>query len=381
MTSPFQDLADAGVDAIPVYQPGSPIETVARELGFDDPSELDKLASNENALGPSPRAIDAMRAAAADMHRYPDGGTFYLREALGRHLDVAPECILPGNGSNELIELLGHAFLRPGVGLVMAETAFVVYRLVGALFGADVTTVPMRDFTHDLVAMRAAITPDTRLVFISNPNNPTGTMVTPEDIDAFMADLPPHAIVCFDEAYIELVDPSARADVLRYVRDNRRVVVLRTFSKAYGLAGLRLGYAVAPPACIALLQHVRQPFNVNAMAQAAAVAALGDHAHVAATRRLLESEIPYLYAEFDRLGLDYVPATANFVLLKVGAGQRIQAVLKRRGSIVRPMAGYGLPEYVRVTVGTHAENERFVSSLEACLRDDGRVPQSTGGSG
>lgn len=363
----FSVLARDAVSALPVYEPGSPIEDVARDLGFQDASELDKLASNENALGPSPRAIDAMRGQAAGMHRYPDGGAFYLKAGIGRHLDVHPDHILPGNGSNELIELLGHTFLGPGQGIVMADGAFLVYKLVAALFGASVTAVPMTDYTHDLPRMLAAIGRDTRIVFISNPNNPTGTMVDQAAIDAFMADVPDHVVVCFDEAYIELVPDERRPDVLSYVREGRNVVVLRTFSKAYGLAGLRVGYAVAPAECIDLLNHVRQPFNVNAMAQAAALAALDDEEHVCRTRELLAAEFAYLYGEFDRLGLAYVPSEANFMLVRVGEGRAVQERLKRAGAIVRPVDAYGLPDFIRVTVGTHAENERFVRALRSCV--------------
>lgn len=363
----WRDLARPGVESLPNYEPGRPIEEVAREFGIDDPDSIIKLASNENALGPSPLAVAAMRAEAPRMHLYPDGGTFALREALAARLRVSPDCILPGNGSNELLELLGHAFLGPGTSIVMAECAFVVYRLVAACFGATVVAVPMRAFTHDLPAMAAAIRPDTRLVFIGNPNNPTGTRVSPQEIADFMARVPPDVIVCVDEAYVELLQPAEQPDTLRYVREGRKALVLRTFSKTYGLAGLRLGYAVAPPDCIGLLNRVRQPFNVNAMAQAAAIAALGDDDHVARTRRLVADGLVFLERAFKDLGLAVVPACVNFMLVRVGDGRGVFQALMRQGVIVRPMDGYGLPEYVRVTVGTGAENERLVRSLERVL--------------
>ncbi|MBM4144184.1 MAG: histidinol-phosphate transaminase [Lentisphaerae bacterium] len=367
MTLSFERLANPWIARLTPYEPGRPIEEVAREFGIEDVASVVKLASNENALGPSPRAVAAMRRSAREMHRYPDGGAFYLRNALAERLNVPPACILPGNGSNELIELLAHVFLGPETAAVMAERAFVVYRLVAEASRARVIAVPMKDYTHDLDAMRAAITPDTRMVFVGNPNNPTGTMVDGPAIDRFMAGLPDNVIVCFDEAYIELVPPEIAPDTLAFVRKNRPVVVLRTFSKTYGLAGLRVGYAVAPEACVALLDRARQPFNVNAMAQAAALAALGDAEHLARTRRLVRGGLAYLEEEFDRMGLPFVPAVANFILVDVGDGRRVFRQLQERGVIVRPMDGYGLPSHVRVTVGTRAENQRFIEDLRKVL--------------
>ncbi len=363
----FESLAKPWVAALPIYEPGRPIEEVAREMGLD-PDEVVKLASNENALGPSPLAVAAMCAAAASMHRYPDGGAFYLRGALAEHLRVDASSILPGNGSNELLELLGHAFLGPGTGIVMADKAFVVYRLIAALVQAETVAVPMRDLTHDLDAMAAAVTDRTRIVFVGNPNNPTGTMVGQADIDRFMSRVPPSVIVCFDEAYVELLPPERQPDTLRYVRAGRPVIVLRTFSKTYGLAGLRLGYAVAPPECIRLLDRVRQPFNVNAMSMAAALAALKDVAYVRRTRQLVVDELAFFAQAFRRLGLPYVPSVANFILVEVGQGRQVFEALQRAGVIVRPMDGYGLPRHVRITVGTRQEDERCIAALERVLR-------------
>jgi histidinol-phosphate aminotransferase len=363
----FENLANAWIGAVPVYEPGKPIEEVARDLGFDSAGDIVKLASNENSLGPSPRAMAAMQDAASRMHLYPDGGAFYLKQAIAERLGLSAEHVLPGNGSNELIELLAHVFLGPGSGVVAAEFAFVVYRLIAAGFQSELVSVPMQDLTHDLDAMLAAIRDNTRLVFISNPNNPTGTMVDGSAIDAFMEAVPGNVVVCFDEAYIELLPPESQPDVLKYIRDGRNVVVLRTFSKAYGLAGLRIGYALAPPECIALLNHARQPFNVNAMAQAAALAALADEEHVARTLSCVSEGMAYLEGEFARLGLRYVPAVANFVMVEVGDGRGTFERLQRKGVIVRPMDGYGLPQYIRVTIGTMEENRRFVEALAAVL--------------
>jgi len=331
--SNFEKLANRGIDGLMTYEPGRPIEEVARELGFSDISEITKLASNENALGPSPLALEAMAEHAKKMHLYPDGGAYYLKKALAAKLGVEQGQLLIGNGSNELLEFIGHVFLGGESGIVMADCAFVVYKLVAAMFGAPVVTVPMRNLTHDLDAMLAAITPETRVVFVANPNNPTGTIVTQEEIDAFMDRVP-------DD-----------------------VIVLRTFSKTYGLAGLRVGYAVAPKACIKLLNRVRQPFNVNSMALAAAQAAVADDAHVERTRKLVTDGLRQYYVAFEKMGLEYIPSSANFMLVKVGAGRSCFEELKKLGVIVRPMDGYGLPDHIRITVGTLEENECCIDAL------------------
>jgi histidinol-phosphate aminotransferase len=359
------------VNQLSVYEPGRPIEEVAREFGIERPEEIVKLASNENALGPSPRAVRAMREAAGRMHLYPDGGSYHLRRALARRLDVSPDQIAPGHGSNEILALLGHVFLHAGTNIVMADRAFAVYRLVAALYQADVVAVPMRDFTHDLDAMAAAIGPATRLVFVGNPNNPTGTMVDGPAIDRFMARVPDDVAVVFDEAYVELLPPERQPDTLRYVREGRSVFVLRTFSKTYGLAGLRVGYAVARADAIAALNRVRQPFNVNAMAQAAALAALEDEAHVERTRRMVARGLRQLERAFDGMGLERVPSVANFILVKTGSGRAVFEALQRRGVIVRPMDAYGLPDHVRVSVGTARENRRFLEALRAVRAEAG----------
>lgn len=352
-----------------VYEPGRPIEEVARELGFKNVEEIRKLASNENALGPSPAAIEAMKRHARKMHLYPDGGAFYLRHALANRLGVHMDELLIGNGSNELIELLAHVFLASGTNIVMAECAFVVYRLIAACFRAETIAVPMRDFTHDLDAMAAAITPETALVFIGNPNNPTGTMVDGAALDRFMDRVPEHVVTVLDEAYVELLEPDRRPDTLKYVREGRHVFVLRTFSKTYGLAGLRVGYAVAPREGIALLHRVRQPFNVNAMGLAAAEAALKDDAHVTRSRALVREGLAFLERELRAMDVPFVPSTANFMLVKTGRGREMFQRLQKKKVIVRPMDGYGLPDYVRVTVGLPEENEHFIDALKQALTE------------
>lgn len=364
----LKQLAKPWVAELGVYEPGRPIEEVARELGFANADDIIKLASNENALGPSPKAVQAMRKAARQMHLYPDGGAFYLVQALAKKLNVDASQIIVGCGSNELLEFMGHVFLDGNSSIVMADRAFVVYKLIAAMFQAKTITVPMVDYTHDLEAMLKAIRPDTRLVFIANPNNPTGTMVSGEAIDAFMRKVPEHVVVVFDEAYVELLPVDQQPDVLKYVRQGRNVVVMRTFSKTYGLAGLRIGYGIAPAECIQFMHRVRQPFNTTVMAQIAAIAALDDDAYVERTRAMMRTGLDILQGGFKKMGLPYVPSVANFVLVQVGQGRKVFEALQREGVIVRPMDGYGLPEHVRITVGTPAENRRCLRALKKVLK-------------
>lgn len=364
----FNSIANQYVCDVPVYEPGRPIEEVARELGLN-PKTIIKLASNENSLGPSPKAVVAMRKALATAHLYPDGGGFYLRQALAKKLGVEIDNIILGTGSNEIIEFLYHAFVGPGDDVVAGDRAFVIYSIMAKMFQARCIEVPFSGHTHDLKAMLAAITPRTKLVFVANPNNPTGTRVTNAELDEFIYRLPAHVIAVLDEAYIEFLDDAPPS--IGYAME-RNVVVLRTFSKIVGLAGLRIGYGVAQKECIALLQRVRQPFNVNAVAQAGALAALGDAAHIRKTKALTRRGLAYLEKEFKRLKLEYVPSSANFVLVNVGDGDEIFRGLQRRGVIVRPMRGYKMPAWVRVTVGLPSENKRFVSALQAELQSSTR---------
>jgi len=367
----IKELAKPWVSGLGVYEPGRPIEEVARELGFKDTSAIIKLASNENALGPSPKAVAAMKKAARQMHLYPDGGAFYLRQALGAKLNVPPGQILTGTGSNELIEFIGHVFLDSSTAIVMADRAFVVYKLVADMFRSHTIMVPMKNYTHDLDAMLHAITPETRVVFVANPNNPTGTLVGQAELDAFMSRIPPHVVVVFDEAYIELLQPEDQPDCLKYIREGRNVIVLRTFSKTYGLAGLRLGYGVAPEECIALLQRVRQPFNTSAMAQAAALAALEDDEYVARTRLMMREGLDYFETSFRKMRLDYVPSSANFILVRVGGGRHVFDAMQRAGIIVRSMDPYGLADHIRITVGTPRQNRKCLSALKTVLQSRG----------
>ncbi len=350
-------------DLVP-YEPGKPIDDVARELGLK-PGEIVKLASNENPLGPSPRAVEAMQRAAAGVNIYPDGGGWKLRNAIAGRFGLGMDNVVLGNGSNEIIEFVFHAFLKPGDEIVVAEHAFVVYKLMATLFGATTVEVPDPGFLHDLDAMAAAITPRTRAVFIANPNNPTGTMVDEEAIDRFMGEVPPGVVVVFDEAYYEFVD--SPPDTLKYVRDGRDVVIMRTFSKIQGLAGLRIGYGLAHSGLAAVLQKTRQPFNANAIAQEAALAALADTEHQDKTKALTDAGRAYFEKEFAEMGLEQVPSHANFVLVRVGDGDAVFAEMMKRGVIVRAMRGYKLPEWVRISVGTEDENRRCIEVLKEVL--------------
>jgi len=356
------------VSDLRVYEPGKPIEEVARELGFDDIAEIVKVASNENELGASPMAMEAMQEAIPEMHRYPDGGAFYLKKKLAGKLGVEPENLLFGCGSNELIVFLCHVFMEPGKNLVMGAEAFAVYFLANALYRGETVRVPMPDHVHDLDAMLAAITPDTRLVAICNPNNPTGTMVSPKAIDAFIEKLPDHVVAIFDEAYFEVMPDDMKPDVLKHIRAGREnVIVLRTFSKAYGLAGLRIGYAVGHPEFINLLNKVRQPFNANSMAQAAAMAALDDVTHIVETREMVFQGLEFFGRELPKIGVEVVPSGANFVLVKTGNGREVFQELQKRKVIVRPMDPYGLPDHIRITIGTPEQNQVMLDALKEVL--------------
>lgn len=346
------------------YEPGKPIEETARELGLD-PSSIIKVASNENPLGPSPLAQQAMHDAISQAHIYPDGGGYKLRTAIAKKLGFDISNIILGNGSNEIIELLCHTFLNKDAELIAAKHAFVVYKLMATLFGAKYVEVDDPNFTHDLDAMTAAITPETRLVFIANPNNPTGTVVSQEEIDRFVEKLPGHVIAVFDEAYFEFLDTPP--DVLKHVRAGKNVIVLRTCSKIHGLAALRIGYGIAPRPLAELLQKARQPFNTNAIAQAAALAALDDDDHMDKTREMNRQGLAFYENAFKQRGLEFVPSVANFILVKVGNGDQVFKNMLKKGVIVRAMSGYKLPDWVRISIGTPEENQRALEVLDEVL--------------
>ena len=359
------DLANQQLRDFAVYEPGKPIEETARELGVQ-PADIIKLASNENPLGPSPKAVAAMREAINDVQLYPDGAGYYLRTKLAEQLRLAPENIILGNGSNEIIEFLGHAFLgRPEHNIVVSQYAFIAYQLAARLFNAPVIEVPTRHYAHDLEAMLEAITPQTRLVFIANPNNPTGTLASPEQIDRFIDRVPNDVITVIDEAYYEFL--SDRPDTLRHVREGRNVVVLRTFSKIHGLASLRVGYGMAPAPLIEVLQKTREPFNVNGLGQVAALAALSDDGHKRASKQVNDEGRAWLENELNVMFLQFVPGAGNFIMVNVGDGPAIFRQMLERKIIVRPLRNYGLTPWVRISIGTMEQNRRCLAALRETL--------------
>ncbi len=354
------------VSAITPYEPGRPIEEVARELGLD-PETIIKLASNESALGTSPRAVQAMHEALGTSYLYPDGGAWLLRNKLADRYGVDRSQVIVGNGSNEILEFVGHCFLNRQTSAVFSAHAFVVYKLVSVLFGARMIEVPMNDdLEHDLDAMLAAIEDDTSVVFLCNPNNPTGTMVDAAAVERFVEAVPENILVVMDEAYAELA-LRPMPDSIGLAKRKPNVLVCRTFSKAYGLAGLRLGYGLGAAPLVEALQKARQPFNVNLLAQVAGTAALDDDDFVAAGRQLCEESKVQLESGLDAMGLGYVPGFANFMLVEVGDGAGVTGRLQQAGVIVRPMGGYQLPTYIRVTFGTREQNQRFLTTLKAVL--------------
>ena len=359
---------------LPVYQPGRPIEEVARELGLAA-DDIIKLASNENPLGPSRLAVKAMRKALSQINLYPDGGAFQLKQKLAAHLGITPAHLVLGTGSNEVIELLAHLLLSPEAEVIVSQYCFAVYPIVTALFGAKLITVPAKNFGHDLDAMLEAVTTNTRLIFVANPNNPTGTSVASDKLSEFIKAVPARVVIALDQAYIEF--QKEPLDLLPEIRAANRpnLLLLRTFSKIYGLAGVRIGYGIGDPEFISAFEKARQPFNLNSVAQAGAVAALDDLAHVEKTQQIVSRGLKFYAREFRRLGLEFVPPSANFVLVRVGDGQRVFDQLQRQGIIVRPMAGYQLPEWIRISIGTPKENQRCLQALKALLSTPQTAPR------
>ena len=351
---------------LPVYQPGRPIEEVARDLGLAADNII-KLASNENPLGPSRLALAAMRQALRQVNLYPDGNAFYLKQKLAAKLGVTPAHLILGNGSNEVIELIGHALLAPGAEVVVSQYCFAVYPIVTALFGANLIVVPAKSYGHDLDAMLAAITPNTRIVFVANPNNPTGTAVSREELARFVTAVPANVLLALDEAYVEFLDEPL--DLLPEIRNAAKpnLILMRTFSKIYGLAGLRLGYGIGHPDFIAALEKIRQPFNINSVAQAGALAALDDAKHIERTRKVNSRGLRLYAMTFRKLKLEFLRSSGNFILVRVGDGQRVFTELQKLGVIVRPMGGYQLPEWIRISIGTTQENARCVQALTTVL--------------
>lgn len=374
MTSPnlptVTPQAPAYVQAIAPYVGGKPIDELAREMGIPVASIV-KLASNENPLGLPASAKLAMQAAMDDLGRYPDGNAFEVKAAISQKLSVPADWVTLGNGSNDILELAARAYLQPGQSAVFAQFSFIVYALAVQAVGARAIVVPAVDHGHDLPAMLAAIAPDTRIIFIANPNNPTGTFLTPQQISAFLAQVPAHILVVLDEAYNEYFEDALRFDATQWVRQYPNLILSRTLSKAYGLAGLRVGYAVAQPAITDVLNRIRQPFNVNSLAQAAAVAAINDDAFLLQSRQVNADGYAQLTTALTRLNLSFVPSKANFVLVHIGTrgggAAAVNGALLKQGVIVRPVAGYGLPDYLRVSIGLAHENAAFIVALEKAV--------------
>jgi len=358
------DRANRQLRDLAVYEPGKPIEETARELGVD-PNEIIKLASNENSLGPSPKAVATMRAAIESAQLYPDGSGRYLRKAIAERLGLGAENVILGNGSNEVIEFIAHAFLNRKDEVITSEYAFIAYKLIAQLFDARTIETPTINFQPDLDRMLSAVTPKTKIIFIANPNNPTGALIAQDNIDNFVDRVPDGVITVLDEAYFEFLDDPP--DTLRHVRDGRDVVVLRTFSKIHGLASLRVGYGIGRPELIEVLQKTRQPFNVNGIAQIGALAAIEDDEHLRKTKRLVDSGRAYFENEFRAMKLKFNPSAGNFVFVDVDNGPAVFKKLLAMKIIVRPLLGYSLPEWLRITVGTMEQNEKCIAALKKVL--------------
>jgi histidinol-phosphate aminotransferase len=360
----IKDLVRKNVLDIKPYEPGKPIEELKRELNI---SNIIKMASNENPLGPSKKAIKAMQKAVSAVNRYPDGSCYYLKKALAKYLNVSPKDLIVGNGSNEIIELILRTFLNKGEEVIMSEPSFLIYNIASRVAEGSPVIVPLKDFGPDLDGIRDSITASTKLIFIDNPNNPTGRSAGEAEVERFLEKLPDNVIAVFDEAYNEFIERKDFPDTIRYI-GRKNIIVLRTFSKAHGLSGLRIGYGIAEPEIIKYMNRVRQPFNVNSVAQAAAIASLEDTEHIANSKLIISEGKQFLYEELRFMGLNYIESDTNFILIDVGkSGNEVFAEMLKEGVIVRDMNAYKLGNFIRVTIGTMAENQRFVKALKKVL--------------
>ena len=348
------------IAAIQPYVPGKPIEELERELGI---ANSIKLASNENPLGPSPEALKTIRDSFSDLNRYPDGAGYYLKSTLSQMLSISPDELVLGNGSNELLDLVARTYLQAGDEAVMASPSFVVYGIAVQSVGARPIQVPLKEHRHDLEAMAAAITPKTKMLFIANPNNPTGTINTKDEFDRLMGKVTDNMLVVVDEAYYEYVSAPDYADSMKHFRAGRNILILRTFSKIYGLAGLRIGYGIAKKEILTDMNRLREPFNTNSIAQMAALAALKDKAHVTNSRKINGEGKEYLYQQLTSLGISYVPTEANFIYIPITDSIAVNNSLMKKGVIIRPMG----PKAIRVTIGLPEENRRFIEALKEVI--------------
>ena len=363
----LRDVVPAHIFKIMPYQPGKPVAEVKRELGLD---HVIKLASNENPSGPSPLAVEAIRRSLVDLNFYPEDSGHYLRMKLSEKLGVAPDMLALGNGSSEIIVNVGRAFLKPGDEILTSEKSFVLYYLCGAYMGNRVVQTPMKDYRYDLEAMAGLITPQTRIIFIANPNNPTGTYVNKAALEAFLEKVPPDVLVVLDEAYSEYIEEPDYPNGLLYVRRHPNLLVLRTFSKIYGLAGIRVGYGIADPSLIDVINRVKLPFNANALGQEAATAALDDHQFVTDSKAINHAGLEFLHDFFKKHHVAYIPSVANFVTVLLPVeGHVLFDRMQRQGVIVRPLKGFGIPNAIRITVGKPQENELFAEVFLKCAAD------------
>ena len=358
-------LATPDIMKIKSYQPGKPIEELKRELGL---RTVVKLASNENPLGPSSKAIEAIKKYASEVNIYPDGGSYYLKKALAEKLGISQGDIILGNGSDEIVSLITRVFLQKGDEVIMGDPSFLMYKIDTQLNQATIIPIPLKDFRLDLPAMAKAITSRTKLVFISNPNNPTGTIVEEKEVKSFLKALPPQIVVVFDEAYFEYVEDNGYPLTINLLDGRNNIIILRTFSKIYGLAGLRIGYGICQSQIIEILNQARPPFNVNSLAQVAALASIKDQGQVIQSKQLVKEETKYLYSSLRKMKLSYIPTHANFMLIKLGKkASDIEKRLLHDGIIIRGMKAYNLPQYIRLTIGTREQNKKFIGSLRKIL--------------
>lgn len=364
MKHDYRALANAGIRSLTPYQPGKPVEELERELGI---TSSIKLASNENPLGPSPKSLQVMKDALSNLHIYPDGGCYELKQALAKHLSVDTRQITIGNGSENILEVIGKAYLQSGDSAVISQYAFLTIPLIIQSFGAEIKTAAAVNWSHNIDNMLNAIDEKTRLLFLVNPNNPTGTYTNQQDFTKLMNAVPPHIIVVLDEAYSEYISAPDYPDSLSYLARHPNLIISRTFSKAYGLAGLRIGYAISSLEIADILNRARLPFNVNTLAAKAAVAALHDTEHVRKTVELNNNGMQQMIAGLNKLKLNFIPSLANFVTIDVGDGPAIYQKLLLEGVIVRPLKAYDMPRHIRVTIGTEEQNQRFLTSIEKVL--------------
>ncbi len=360
----IKNLARKEILNIQVYKPGRSISQIQREFRL---KEVIKLASNENPLGPSPKAISAIKKNLSNLNRYPDGSCFHLKERLSKKLNLKSYNFIISNGSDEIINLILKAFLNKGEEVIISKPTFLIYKICSEISGAKIKFIPLKNFRYDLEAMKKAITKKTKIIFVANPDNPTGTYVNRKETDSFLKDLPSHLICYFDEAYYELVEARDFPQTLEYL-NSKNVIISRSFSKSYGLAGLRCGYGIARKEFIEYLDRVREPFNVNYLAQVAALSALDDREFLEKTRKVIFEGKRFLYREFKRLNIDYIPSQGNFVLFKIKDSKKIYSELLERGIIVREMSQWGLNNFIRITIGKEEENIKFIEALKEVLR-------------